>query len=139
MVDSVFTTSAIATFPPARRSPMIPEPMTMASSSAVPRNSENSFCGLLISALGDGDQFRLQVGIAHGFQRKLQQLQHPVSDSLPCDLEGVFLLGFGCVRWVRVAPVDFDGTARPIRALLRGCAVAHRNDDPHLGRSRLGE
>jgi len=38
-VASVLASSAMATFPPARRSPMMPEPTTVASSSAVPRAS----------------------------------------------------------------------------------------------------
>ena len=38
-VASVLAMSAIATFPPASRSPMMPEPMTAASTKAVPRAS----------------------------------------------------------------------------------------------------
>src|SRR6185312_10233930 len=38
-VAKVLASSAMATFPPASRSPMIPEPITAASRNAVPRNS----------------------------------------------------------------------------------------------------
>src|SRR5580698_7985707 len=38
-VASVLASSAMATFPPARRSPMIPDPTTAARRNAVPRNS----------------------------------------------------------------------------------------------------
>ena len=38
-VASVLASSAIATFPPLKRSPIMPEPTTAASSSAVPSNS----------------------------------------------------------------------------------------------------
>ena len=41
-VASVFARSAMATFPPARRSPMMPDPTTVASKSAVPRPSATS-------------------------------------------------------------------------------------------------
>ena len=43
-VGSVLPSSARASLPPARRAPMIPEPMTVARSMAVPRNSAPSFC-----------------------------------------------------------------------------------------------
>ncbi len=52
-VARLFASSAIATLPPDRRSPMMPEPTTVARSSPVPKPSASSRLARLMGFLAD--------------------------------------------------------------------------------------
>src|SRR5262245_43227919 len=72
-VAMVFARSAIATFPPASRSPMMPEPTMAARRSAVPSASPTSFRATSLGGIGRGRTTGagatggLGLGFTHGF------------------------------------------------------------------------
>ena len=70
-VATVLPSSAIASLPPARVSPMIPEPTTVASRSRVPTNSAASLRGVFTQAPGgyaaSAGRVGQVAGIAEGY------------------------------------------------------------------------
>ena len=94
-VASVLASSAMATLPPARRSAMMPEPMTMASSNAVPSASAKQLARCVSHHGAQLLEMRVRACCSSASlivsSGSCQQLQHPVADGLARQFEGVRL------------------------------------------------
>src|SRR5438132_8919153 len=117
-VASELASSAIAMLPPASRSPMMPEPTTAASSSAVPTASAAADLIQLLDRQGEKE-----IDASRQRGKRI--------------LEGVALLLVGSFYRSRIrhAPVRLDRMARPDRADLGGRRVAYRDDEIDLRRT----
>src|SRR5688572_20046655 len=79
-VAMVLARSAMATLPPARSSPMVPEPMMAARSSAVASASLAALRANVIRALAYGPQLRLQREMIELIDPQIHQQAHAGHD-----------------------------------------------------------
>src|SRR5687768_18490377 len=79
-VAIVFASRAMATLPPASCSPMMPEPMMVASSSAVASASAPALRVNVMSALAYGPQLGLQREVVELIDPQRHQQAHPRHD-----------------------------------------------------------
>src|SRR5882672_6725993 len=126
-VASELASSAIAVLPPARRSPMMPEPTTAASSSAVPT----------ASAAADLIEFLFQRELFQLPDRQGEKKIDAPRQRAERILEGAAFLLVGSRHRGRIghAPMRRDRFARPHGADLCGRRVAHREDEVDLQRA----
>src|SRR3984893_7502613 len=146
-VAAVFANNATARFPPARRSAMIPEPITVEVSSIDPRPSATSARRIMSdslaggTALADLTQPSLQ---RHGIERLDRKTRKELDSRfklLKRPAERKRFLGIAALggRGVRNPPVCGHGLSRPDRADFTGCVVANRKDKINGRRPRRGE
>ncbi len=138
----VLASRAIATLPPASRSPMIPEPTTAATRNPVPRNSAAARRPREGLIAGRSGQFPFGLRAFEGWQAEGNQEQ---LDSALQNRERVAkgaLHYFRCSgngRRVRHAPVRGHGLSRPQRARFPRGVIANREHKIHLGSIRPGK
>src|SRR6516164_1092882 len=122
----------MATFPPASRSPIIPEPTTSATRNVVPKNSEatrvsRGFISLMTNVFDSFlDRQFVQAGKWQGEKKTDSSIEH-----YECVTECSFdLLGrtFNC-RGVRHSPVSGHRLPRPYRTDFFGCVITHSEDE----------
>ena len=150
-VGSVLPSSASATLPPASRSPMMPEPITVASRSAVPSASAPSRCpkdglGMASCPLAGAaalpwpiaSRSPLQRQAVEGGERQAAEDADALVEHAVRVGEGQRPLGLAAfrTRGIGQAPVRAHGLARPDRADLLGGVVADREDE--IERRRIG-
>src|SRR5436190_9374925 len=122
-VASELARSAIAALPPARRSPMMPEPTTAARSSAVPT----------ASAAADLIHLFLQ---RQALELLYEQREEKVDASAELNerlLERTTLVLVAALNRRRYAPMRADRAPRPDRAHLRSRRIANGEDEIDLG------
>src|SRR5471030_232762 len=149
-VASVLPSKATAAFPLARRSAMMPEPMTIATSRAVPRNSAarrrcNSpaigVSGTLQAALAELFDLVLDGEPAKLLERQGSEDLDPVLDLAEhVEEQGAFLHirtdeGGG----IGEPPMGADGLARPDRTDFARGLIADREDEIHHRHAGCGK
>src|SRR5581483_11335360 len=157
-VASVLPSRASATFPPDSRSPMTPEPMTMASSSAVPSASAVSRRGRsnasrggsrlasaasvlargLIGRLPDLPQVVLELALLQLLDRQLDEEADAVAQLARRLREGQGDFGLAAcrLRGIGDAPVRCHRLAVPDRTDFAGGVVTDGEDE--IERRRIG-
>ena len=112
---STYRPQTVARVLASRAMAMMPDPITIASSSTVPNHSAKRPLAMVTLSVGVNVFERaLQLGIVHGFRRQLEQLKNPVGDRLTGKLESAaFALPTAGVGRIWIDPVCFHRTSGP--------------------------
>src|SRR6266403_1447375 len=141
-VAIVFASNANATFPPASRSAMIPDPTTAATSSSVPRHSAVRRLGRLgFTCFPDAVDFLLDGEFVKGGQRQAQQQGDSALKNHECIAECALYLFRRTGHCGRIGnpPMCGHRLSRPNRADLFRCAITNGEYKIHVRRTGLGE
>src|SRR5712672_4318699 len=125
-VAIVFASNAKATFPPASRSAIIPDPTTAATRSKFPRNSAVRRLGRLgFTGFTDAVDFFLDSEFVEAGQRQAQQQADSALENHECIAECAFHLFRRTGHCGRIgnAPMRGHRLSRPNRADLFRCAI----------------